>query len=68
LNGLEERDPEKIFNAIDKLLPIAKELNVTLAQLAIAWTIKNPNVSSVITGSFFTLLSFFLSFLSFVSS
>lgn len=51
LNGLEERDPEKIFNAIDKLLPIAKELNVTLAQLAIAWTIKNPNVSSVITGA-----------------
>ena len=35
-----------------KLLePIAKELECTLAQLALAWCLKNPNVSTVITGA-----------------
>ena len=33
------------------LQPIADELGVTMAQLAIAWATKNPNVSSVITGA-----------------
>ncbi|KAJ3018515.1 hypothetical protein HKX48_002836 [Thoreauomyces humboldtii] len=33
------------------LEPIAKELDCTLAQLALAWCIKNPNVSTVITGA-----------------
>ena len=31
--------------------PIAKELGVTRAQLALAWCLKNPNVSTVITGA-----------------
>ena len=30
---------------------IAKELDCSLAQLAIAWCAKNPHVSSVITGA-----------------
>lgn len=30
---------------------VAKELGITLSQLAIAWIIKNPNISSVITGA-----------------
>jgi voltage-dependent potassium channel beta subunit len=35
-----------------KLLePIAKELDCTMAQLALAWCLKNPNVSTVITGA-----------------
>jgi len=33
------------------LKPIAKKLDCSLSQLAIAWCIKNPNVSSVITGA-----------------
>lgn len=33
------------------LKPIADELGVPLAQLAIAWCASNPNVSSVITGA-----------------
>ncbi len=33
------------------LAPIAAELGCTLAQLAIAWCAKNPNVSTVITGA-----------------
>jgi voltage-dependent potassium channel beta subunit len=39
-------------NAVVKeLVPIAEELGCTLAQLAIAWCVKNPNVSTVITGA-----------------
>lgn len=34
-----------------KLEVLAKELGCTLAQLAIAWCLKNPHVSSVITGA-----------------
>ncbi len=30
---------------------MAKELGCTLAQLSIAWVLKNPNVSTVITGA-----------------
>lgn len=33
------------------LAPIAAELGCTMAQLAIAWVLKNPNVSTVITGA-----------------
>jgi voltage-dependent potassium channel beta subunit len=33
------------------LVPIAKELGCTRAQLAIAWCLKNPAVSTVITGA-----------------
>jgi len=41
-------------NAIDrvrKLQGIASDLGVTMAQMAIAWCLKNPNVSTVITGA-----------------
>jgi voltage-dependent potassium channel beta subunit len=33
------------------LVPIAKDLDCTLAQLALAWCARNPNVSTVITGA-----------------
>ena len=36
---------------IEKLRPIADELDCSMAQLAIAWCASNPNVSSVITGA-----------------
>ncbi len=36
---------------VQALEPIAKELGCTLSQLAIAWCLKNPFVSSVITGA-----------------
>jgi voltage-dependent potassium channel beta subunit len=36
------------LNDLDK---IAKDLGSTLAQLALAWCLKNPNVSTVITGA-----------------
>jgi voltage-dependent potassium channel beta subunit len=36
---------------VKKLIPIAKELGCTMAQLAIAWCAKNPNVTTVMTGA-----------------
>ncbi|HVE48149.1 MAG TPA: aldo/keto reductase [Casimicrobiaceae bacterium] len=43
-------DPAKVA-VVKKLAPIADELSCTPAQLAIAWCLKNPNVSTVITGA-----------------
>ena len=43
-------DPVQL-KKVDALLVIAAELDVTLAQLALAWCLKNPNVSTVITGA-----------------
>jgi voltage-dependent potassium channel beta subunit len=42
--------PQRI-EIVKNLAPIAKELGCTLAQLALAWCLKNPNVSTVITGA-----------------
>ena len=38
-------------DAVGKLDAVAKDLGCTLAQLAIAWCARNPNVSTVITGA-----------------
>jgi len=38
-------------DAVAKLEVVAKELGCSLAQLAIAWCARNPNVSTVITGA-----------------
>jgi aryl-alcohol dehydrogenase-like predicted oxidoreductase len=42
--------PENI-EKVKKLQMIAKDIGCTLAQLALAWCLKNPNVSTVITGA-----------------
>ena len=34
-----------------KLADVAKELGVSMAQMSLAWVLKNPNVSTVITGA-----------------
>ena len=36
---------------VKRLIPIAEELGATMAQLAIAWAVRNPRVSTVITGA-----------------
>ena len=43
-------DPVKIAQ-VRSLAPIAADLDCTLAQLALAWCLKNPHVSTVITGA-----------------
>jgi len=51
MNGLEEQNVELILKKVDGLRPIAEKLGCTLAQMCLAWCIKNPNVSTVITGA-----------------
>jgi len=41
----------KNIEKVKQLEPIAKNLDCTMAQLALAWCLKNPNVSTVITGA-----------------
>ena len=43
-------DPARVAK-VRRLAPIAADLDCTLAQLALAWCLKNPNVSTVITGA-----------------
>jgi aryl-alcohol dehydrogenase-like predicted oxidoreductase len=43
-------DPAKIA-VVRRLAPIAADLDCTLAQLSLAWCLKNPRVSTVITGA-----------------
>ena len=40
-----------VLSAVAKLEPIAKEVGLTMAQLAIAWVLQNKNVSSAIIGA-----------------
>ncbi|BDA50125.1 Voltage-gated potassium channel subunit beta-1 [Coccomyxa sp. Obi] len=50
--GLKEKKlAEANLEKVDKLKPIAKELGCSLAQLALAWCVKNSDVSTVITGA-----------------
>jgi voltage-dependent potassium channel beta subunit len=43
-------DPERL-EKVRALVPLAEEAGCSLAQLSIAWILKNPNVSTVITGA-----------------
>ena len=42
---------ERYRTRISKLIPIAKELDVQLNQMAIAWTLRHPEVSSSLMGA-----------------
>lgn len=42
---------EPILAAVQELRPIAAELGLTLAQLALAWALRQPGVSSAIVGA-----------------
>jgi aryl-alcohol dehydrogenase-like predicted oxidoreductase len=39
------------LDRVDELRPLAKKLEISLAQLALAWCLRDPGVSSVITGA-----------------
>lgn len=45
------KEAQRRIGKIRELAAIAEELGCTMAQLALAWCLKNPNVSSVITGA-----------------
>ena len=42
---------DDVLSAIQELRPIAKDLDLDLAQLAIAWVLRNSNVASAIIGA-----------------
>ena len=42
---------DSTLTAVQQLKPIAARLDITLAQLAIAWVLREPNVSSAIVGA-----------------
>jgi len=42
---------DEVLTAVQNLTPIAKSLDLTMGQLAIAWVLQNPNVSSAIMGA-----------------
>jgi len=44
-------DGKKRNTKVKDLIPIADEIGVTMPELAISWCLKNPNVSTVITGA-----------------
>ena len=42
---------ESSLAKVERLRPIADDLGCSMAQLALAWCLTNPNVSTVITGA-----------------
>ncbi|GAQ85578.1 potassium channel beta subunit 1 [Klebsormidium nitens] len=42
---------EEKLGKVDKLKKVAEEVGASLAQLSLAWALKNPHVSTVITGA-----------------
>ncbi len=42
---------DDVLKAVQKLQPIAEGLNITMAQLAIAWVLQNKNVATAIIGA-----------------
>jgi voltage-dependent potassium channel beta subunit len=48
---LESDEGQKRLQSVRELVPIAEELGTNMARLAIAWCLKNPNVSTIIMGA-----------------
>jgi voltage-dependent potassium channel beta subunit len=47
----ENEEGKRKIEKVRQLAPLAQELGCSLPQLALAWCLKNPNVSTVITGA-----------------
>jgi voltage-dependent potassium channel beta subunit len=47
----EDEEAVQRIAKVGKLMNIADKLGISMAQLALAWTLKNPNISTTITGS-----------------
>lgn len=42
---------DQVLESLNKFKELATELGCTMAQLALAWCLNNPDVTSVITGA-----------------
>jgi aryl-alcohol dehydrogenase-like predicted oxidoreductase len=49
--NIEKFMKDEILTAVQGLIPIAEDLGLTMAQLAIAWVLQNQNVASAIVGA-----------------
>jgi voltage-dependent potassium channel beta subunit len=49
--SIESESGRQRIEKVKALTPLATKLGMTITQMAIAWCLKNPNVSSVITGA-----------------
>jgi voltage-dependent potassium channel beta subunit len=51
MEWLREQVTQDKIETVRRLQPVADDLGCSMAQLALAWCLKNPNVSTVITGA-----------------
>ena len=42
---------DDVLTAVQRLVPVAEEAGLSMAQLAVAWVLQNPNVSAAIIGA-----------------
>ena len=50
-NFIREYLTDDILGRVQQLKPVADEIGLSLSQLAVAWTLQNPNVSAAIVGA-----------------
>jgi aryl-alcohol dehydrogenase-like predicted oxidoreductase len=50
-NAIKDFLRDDVLTSVQRLKPIADELGLTMAQLAVAWVLQNPNVSGAIVGA-----------------
>jgi aryl-alcohol dehydrogenase-like predicted oxidoreductase len=50
-NLIESESGRRKLEKVQQLVPVAEEVEISMPQLALAWCLKNPNVSTVITGA-----------------
>lgn len=50
-NAIKSFMRDEVLAAVQKLTPVADKLGITLAQLAVAWVLQNPNVAGAIVGA-----------------
>ncbi|HET8600471.1 MAG TPA: aldo/keto reductase family protein [Segeticoccus sp.] len=50
-NMIEHLLNDKVLESVQQLQPVADDLGLTMAQLAVAWVLQNPNVSAAIVGA-----------------
>ncbi|HTU81566.1 MAG TPA: aldo/keto reductase family protein [Candidatus Acidoferrales bacterium] len=48
---MEDFFKQPVLDAVQKLLPLAREANVTMSQLALAWCLRRPEITSAIVGA-----------------
>jgi aryl-alcohol dehydrogenase-like predicted oxidoreductase len=46
-----DRLNDRVLQAVQNLVPVAREAELTLSQLALAWVLRDPNVASAIIGA-----------------